>query len=169
MNPLNEELVRTVLLGLVEISRNGSYSVSSRTRELFAEISPIEIEAIVNHCHRHVNVDVQSIEKDLLRIRRESLVRELILAGASNALVRDVFGLTPRELSLLRTETGVRSPSRRRLRAADIRLLESRLEDLPPGDSILSRSVWSLEASRDLDLPLMSIYRHINTTQDPTP
>ena len=169
MTSLNEDLVRLVLRGLMDMSRNGSYAVSPETRQLFAGMTPIEVENIVTICQRHVNVDMQSIEKNLLRVRRESLVRELILAGASNSLVREVFGLSARDLTQLRAETGIQSPARKRLKAEDIQRLQSRLEQEPPGDSLLSRSVWSLDASRELGLPLMSVYRHINTTQQPTP
>ena len=168
MNSLNEELVRMALLGLMDLSRNGTHAVTPETRQLFEGMTPIEIEHVVTLCRRHVNVDMRSIEKTLLRVRKESLVRELIMGGASNSLIREVFGFSPRDLAQLRAEARIRSPSRKRLKPDDIRRLEARREQHPPGYSLLSRSVWSLDASRELGMPLMSVYRHINSpsTQD---
>lgn len=164
MSTLNEDLVRVVLNGLKNISRNGTYALTPETRELFAEITPIEVENITNACRRHVSVDILSIERELNRIRREPLVRDLIVAGASNSLIRELFGLSVRDIARLRTDTCIHTPPRRRLKPCDARRVSERKEQNPPGDTPLSRSVWSLEVARDLGLPLMSVYQHINTT-----
>ena len=123
-----------------------------------------EVQFLAERCLGYVHIDMYSIEREINRTHQRNFIRELMRAGASNRLIRDIFGLSPRDLTLLRSEAGVNvkeGQKRRKLKPEEERILVDHHQSFPiPNPSNLDRAAWSLEASRELSLPLMLIYRH---------
>lgn len=166
MKPLEEDLIRNIIRALIETAQNSSVALNDQTRQLLGGISPLEIEQVVNLCSSHVRLDVDAMVRDVRRIKSQSMVTELITAGASNQLLRDLFGIRYRDIVLLRTELGINTPKRRVLTDQEERSILDRYRGYPiaeseAGDTKFMAAVWSLAASRELDLPLMPIYRTV--------
>ncbi len=141
--------------------RDGNDDLTRWALRHLGGITPLEIECLAGPCRRHVHVHRTAIERELVRVRQEALICELITAGASNGLIRQVFGLAARDLSRLRQDAGEPAVRRRRLKAGEKRQLEVRRAQIPPGDSLRSYVLWGLVAARECRLPLMSVVRYL--------
>lgn len=128
--------------------------------QLLPGLTPIEIENIVDQCQRHFLIDIPSVAMEIVRHRNEALLVDLVLAGASNVLLRNLFGIPLRQLTRLRQEYGTPQPARRRLSADEIRLVHERADSMTGQDgSQLQLAAGSLEIALELGLPLMPVYR----------
>ena len=160
MNTVNTELVRIILRTLIEYSRGYPGHLHDQTAQLLSGITPIEIENILEPCKQHFRIDIPSIGREIIRHRNDQLLRELVRAGATKALLRQIFGISPRQFTRLRDSVGNPEPCRRRLREEEIHQVRERSGSIPDGEgSPLALVVHCLDLSRELGLPFMPVYR----------
>lgn len=158
----NQQIARMVIRTLVE-GAQGDSGVSDQDRRYLIGLGPVEIEQAAARCCEYVNVDIDHILREIRRTRNETVIRKFVRAGCSNQLLRELFGLTLRDLTRLRTEAPGQSPGRpRRLTEAEEKELARycRASPIPEGSDFL-RAAWCLEARHELDIPFMSIHRYI--------
>ena len=157
-------IVRELFLHLVDYIGRHSAVFPDRAWRALSRMPDAEVQLLAERCLRYVHIDMYSIEREINRTHQRTFIRELMRAGASNRLVREIFGLSPRDLTRLRTEAGVNvkeGQKRRKLKPEEERKLVDHHQSFPISNpSSLDRATWSLEASRELNLPLMLIYRH---------
>lgn len=163
MTTVNEDLARIILRSLVVIAKGGTPALPGDSGTFIAGITPLEIEGLVRDCKRHLRIDVASIRREVIRARNEELVREFVAAGATNAMMHDLFGIRPKDLTRYRSELQVRPNGRHRFGPDEERLVLGQHEKTPaPQEPALLRAVWCLETARELGLPLMTVYHCIN-------
>lgn len=162
MNTVNREIARVILRTLTEYARGVPGDLQDQTVQLLQSLSPIEMENIVEPCTRHFRIDFPSVGKEIIRHRNESLIVELVRAGASNSLLRNIFGVNPRQLTRIRGIVGKTRSDRRRLTGDEVAQVRKRVEEMPALDqSQLAVAVLCLDVSRNLELPFMPVYRQV--------
>lgn len=162
MNSIEETLVRNMIRQIFVVANEGGVDLSDQTRALLAGITPLQIEQVVDLCRVNIRLDLDSMFQNIRRVRNHALMLELVKAGASNRLLRELFGVSSRELSRLRAETGANTPSRRALTEHEEPLVLERLERSPINqDSSFGRAIWSLGVATELGLPIMAVYRGV--------
>ncbi len=167
MNTVNRELSRIILRTLVEYARAYPGDLHHQTGRLLHDLSAMEIEKIVEACKRHISIDFVSVGKEILRHRNERLLSELVHAGATNGLLREVFGVTPRQLTRLRGNGGKPPAVRRRLTDNETGLVLEFTSGIPLEDgSQLATIVLCLDIVREHDLPFMPVYRCVTENPD---
>ena len=171
MNSIEETLVRNMIRHIFVIAHDGEIELSDQTRQLLSGMTPLEIERVVDLCRVNIRVDFDSVIQNIRRVRNHTLMLELVKAGASNQLLRDLFGVNHKELSRHRAETGANPPSRRHLTEDEETLVLQRHERSPIPENHgppFTRAAWALDASRELDLPYMAVYRSMTIIVGPS-
>ncbi len=167
MNTVNRELSRIILRTLVEYARGYPGDLHHQTGRLLHGLSAIEMENIVESCKRHISIDIPSVGKEILRHRNERLLAELVRAGATNGLLREVFGITPRQLTRLRGSAGKPPTVRRSLTDVESDLVREQACGVTPEDnSHLATIVKCLDIAQEHDLPFMPVYRCVTGITD---
>lgn len=188
MNAVNREIARLILRTLADYARGsaeeppgyGGFDTSESDQprlrietagreallskrdvwQLLPGLTPIEIENIVDQCAQHFRIDIPSVAREILRHRNEALLIDLVRAGAGNSLLRELFGIPPRQLTRLREAYGSPQSARRRLSEEEVRLVQEHANSMTGQDgSQLQLAAGSLEIARELGLPLMPVYR----------
>ena len=154
-----------VIQNLIESAGNGhAGNLSDQERRDLMNLTPLEIEQVATGSESLVTVDVSGLLRCVSQGRRNSLIRDLVQAGASNQVLRQIYGASPRILTRLRREAGISNPGRpRRLSEAEENRVLDYCETAPPSShAALNRAVlmaeWCLGAHRTLDLPFMSLH-----------
>ena len=167
---VNRDVIRMVIRNLIESAGNGANTMSDQERCGLMNLSPLEIEQVVTQAESLVTVDVPGLLRSISQARRDSLMKDLVQAGASNQVLRQIYGVSPRILTRLRREAGISNPGRPRQLSEDeeSQVLDYCGETIPmmgnhvvPGRALLMAE-WCLEAHRTLGLPFMSLHEWAN-------
>ncbi len=162
---VNRDVIRMVIRNLIESAGNGyANNLSDQERCGLMNLTPLEVEQVVTQAESLVTVDVPGLLRSIGQARRDSLIKDLVQAGASNQLLRQIYGVSPRILTRLRREAGISNPGRpRQLSENEESQVLDYCETMPMKNHVqpsraLLMAEWCLEAHRTLDLPYMSLH-----------
>lgn len=159
---VSKDMVRMIIWDLCE-----SECLPDEDRLLLMSLSPVDIEKISARCMSFINIEFGKILHEIKRVRKESRVDQFVYAGASNQVLRALFGLSPRGLTRLRSETMVNCPGRPRCMTIDE---EAVMHDYckyhpVPTHCEMVLANWCLDAHRLFDIPFMVIHRWTSEQQ----
>ena len=164
MMMVNREVARMVLRNLVDSADSGRHvDLSALESAGLLHLSPLEMEQAATRCALHVKIEVSDICRAIRQTRRNSLILQFVDAGASNRLLRMVFGLSMRSLTRLRKRAGISNPGRpRQLTKVEETAVTrySAVNPVPAGPCLL-RAEWCLGAYEELNIPFMTIHRWV--------
>lgn len=158
---VNREVVRMVIRNLIESTENGhTGNLPGLERCGLMTLSPLEIEQVATRCVSLVKIDMPGLCREISQARKDSLVHDLVKAGASNQLLRNIFGTSIKDLTRLRRKAKTSNPGRpRRLSEAEETRVLHFCESTPIADESELRSAeWCLVAHQALHLPYMSLH-----------
>lgn len=146
-----------------------AWGVSPVAATALADLEAYEAERLISESADKVGLDLEWLVRRARRNRHRKLVRNLVLAGCSNQLLRRRFGLGFHELAAMRCDLGLRNPGRpRNLTDPEKTLLQEWCRRHPCADCEHKRVFWCLRAWRRHrgKIPFMPIYHYVSQTDE---